>query len=144
MRSDPEDNDNLQHLIDRVDEIAVSRVPSAWLREQRELLYRFVISDLGNIYKNLADPRGLHGRHSGTTVQVNADEQWQETRMSLAIPGEEPKVWTTYRVDRRGNEYVVRIDAEEVWRGNAVDEALTAVVQRAAAQQFLDAYGEEL
>ncbi|EPQ75824.1 serine/threonine protein kinase [Mycobacterium marinum] len=143
VRSDLEDDDNLQELIGRVDEIAVSRVLSASLREQRELLQEFVINGLGNIYKGLASPRRLEVRNSDTKVEVNANEQWQETCLSITVPGEQPRVWTTYRVDRRGGEYIVRIDAVPVWRGNAIDDELIAVVQRAAARQFLEAYGKE-
>jgi serine/threonine protein kinase len=142
IRDDPENSDDLQSLTERVDEITARRSEPAWLQDEREKLWKFIIQDIGNIYKNFGDSRGLQGRHSETKVVATADELWQETCLSLVFAGDQPKAWTTIRVDRRGDEYLVRIDAASVWRGEAVDEALTTLVQRAALQQFLDVYGQ--
>lgn len=143
VRKDTENDDNIQDLIDKVDELAGSHGLSA-SREHRESLQKLMM-EIWKIHNEFAFSRDLKVSRGKSDMRVTVDEQWNENRSSIILPDEQPKAWTTFRIDRRGSdEYVVSIDAVEVWRGNAVDDALTAAVQRAAAQQFLATYGEQL
>jgi serine/threonine-protein kinase len=142
VRSDPEDDDNLQDMIDRVDEL-VDRHGLAASNEHRESLQKFML-EIFKIHNNVAHSRELRIHRGRSEIRVTVDEQWHENTSSIILPDQQPKAWTTFRIDRRGSDdYVVSIDGVEVWRGNAVDDVLAAAVQQAGIKQILAAYGEQ-
>lgn len=142
MRSDAGDDDDLQNLNEKVDEIAASHGLSI-LREHRESLEALMM-EIWKIHNEFAFSRELRVSRGQTVMHVKVDAQWHENSSSITLPDNQPKVWTTFRIDRRGpDEYVVRIDAVEIRCGRAADGSLAAAIQRAAAEQFLSAYGRE-
>jgi hypothetical protein len=49
---------------------------------------------------------------------------WLQTRLSVQAQGDGP-TWPVYRVELRGDDYVVLVDDIEAWRGQSPGQYLT-------------------
>ncbi|MDC9004102.1 hypothetical protein [Mycobacterium marinum] len=140
MRHNPEDGEDPDDFVAQVDEIVGSQGLIAF-KEQRDLLDNLMTEILRN-YNGFAYERGLEVRRRDHKTVATANEQWHESHQAIHFRDEQPRAWTTHRIDHCGaGEYVVRIDGVEVWREKAADARLTAAVEQAAAKQFLETYG---
>jgi hypothetical protein len=73
--------------------------------------------------------------------RVTAEEEWHECRVAVTVHGNviQTNLMPLYRVERRGPEYLLLIDGEEVWRGStSADKDFQKAVQAAAATYFLN------
>jgi serine/threonine protein kinase len=136
MRSDQAGGDDLQERLAQVDEIVASQGLSA-LGERREALQQ-LMNTISRIGRDFAQARGLWPSQAGNEVHVTADQAWHQNHLATVIPGTQAKTWAVFRIEYRGpNDYVLFVNGEEVWRGESVDQPLTAAAQMAFADQFL-------
>lgn len=133
---DQQGSGDLEDLLAQVDERIVSE-GIAERSQRRDALAKF-IDFINRAHGNFASSRGLHSVQGGNDVRVTPDEEWHENHLAVFVPGtEHPNPIPKYRVERRGTEYVLLLNGEELWRGNDVDERFAKAVQIAIAKQFL-------
>ncbi|WP_428338666.1 serine/threonine protein kinase [Mycobacterium sp.] len=134
---------DLDDLLAKVDEVVVSQGISD-LARRREALAA-LISSIARTNQDFANGRGLRVLQSANEEQVTADEEWHQTRIAVTLHGNviQTNLMPLYRVERRGPEYLLMIDGEEVWRGGtSADQDFQKAVQAAAATYFLNSQND--
>lgn len=138
MHADETGEGNLEDLLAQVDEVVSQGISASG--ERRDSLTR-ILTAISTVAGNFAAGRGLGTSTQGGTPEQTNGDQWQERRIAVVVPGEDPSCWPVYRVERRGaQEYVVAVDGKEIWRGESADDSLTRATQIEIAQQFLAAH----
>jgi hypothetical protein len=133
-----EGSGDLNDLLAQVDEVVVSQGISD-AAKRREALAALIAS-IAQINRDFADGRGLRVLQAENEHRVTAEEEWHECRVAVTVHGNviQTNLMPLYRVERRGPEYLLLIDGEEVWRGaNSADQDFQKAVQAAAATYFL-------
>jgi serine/threonine-protein kinase len=133
-----EGSGDLNDLLAQVDEVVVSQGTSD-AAKRREALAALIAS-IARINRDFANGRGLHVLQAENEHRVTAEEEWHECRVAVTVHGNviQTNLMPLYRVERRGPEYLLLIDGEEVWRaGNSADQDFQKAVQAAAATYFL-------
>jgi hypothetical protein len=107
---------------------------------QREVLGQFAHQIRGWI-SDFATPRNLEMSQSAFLMRVAQEQAWAQNQISVRPHGEDD-THIEYRVEAVGaREYVARINGEEVWRGEAPDEALRQVITIFVAHRYLARFG---
>ncbi|PXX01611.1 serine/threonine-protein kinase [Mycolicibacterium moriokaense] len=144
MRSEQEGAGDLDDLLAQVDDILVNQGIAA--SSERQQSVTAFLTAISRIAAEFAQARRLHTSTQSSTPVATSGEEWQERRVAVIAPGATLKIFPVYRIERRGpDDYVLLVDGDEVWRGEAAtDSSFTTAVQVALAKHFVAAHADPL